>query len=238
MTAGIAHEIKNPLNFIINFTDLSLDYLNELKEKVSNEDELFGLIEQNMIKSREHAIRADGIVKAMLAHARGSRGEITTFDFNDLLRQAVELAFFSFQGQENNFDLKITKDFDPKITEIQGFEQELTRVFLNIVNNACYSMHEKSLEVENHYQPELIVRTRDRGEMIEIVFQDNGKGMARPVLNKIFHPFFTTKGAGKGTGLGLSLSHDIITRQHHGQLKAESRVGEYSRIIIELPKNM
>lgn len=238
LTAGIAHEIKNPLNFIINFTDLSLEYLHELKEKVSNENELFILIEQNMTKSREHAEKADGIVKAMLAHARGSRGEIRTFDLNNLLNQAVDLAYFSFQGQENNFNAKIIRDFDPHIGTIQGFEQELTRVFLNIVNNACFSMNEKFLKLGNNYEPELIVTTQDKGPMVEILIQDNGKGMSSSVLHKIFNPFFTTKGAGKGTGLGLSLSHDIITRQHHGQLKAESKIGIYSRLIIEIPKKM
>lgn len=238
LTAGIAHEIKNPLNFIINFTDLSLEYLHELKEKISNENELFTLIEQNMIKSREHAERADAIVKAMLAHARGSRGEITTFDLNKLLSQAIDLSFFGFQSRENAFNAKITKAFDPNIETIQGFEQELTRVFLNIVNNACFAMNEKLLKLGNNYQPELIVKTQDKGQMIEILFQDNGQGMSALVLNKIFTPFFTTKGADKGTGLGLSLSHDIIIRQHHGQLRAESKIGEYSRLIIELPKTM
>lgn len=238
LTAGIAHEIKNPLNFIINFTDLSLDYLHELKEKISNEDALFSSIELNMTKSREHAEKADAIVKAMLAHARGSRGEITTFNFNALLNQAVDLAFFSFQGQEIHFNAKITKDFDPNIGVIQGFEQDLTRVFLNIVNNACFAMNEKLIKLGNKYQPKLYVKTEDKGQMIEIIFQDNGKGMSPSTINKIFHPFFTTKDAGKGTGLGLSLSHDIITRQHHGQLKAESKLGEYSMFIIDLPKNM
>lgn len=238
LTAGIAHEIKNPLNFIINFTDLSLEYLNELKEKSSNENELFDLIEQNMKKSREHAEKADGIVKAMLAHARGSTGEITTFNFNDLLNQAIDLAFLGFQGQEHRFSARITKDFDQQIGMIQGFAQELTRVFLNIVNNACFSMNEKRGDLGPDYRPELRITTRSKGDWIEIIVQDNGKGMSSQVLNKIFNPFFTTKGAGKGTGLGLSLSNDIITRQHHGQLTAESKVGEYSRLIIVLPKKM
>jgi len=238
LTAGIAHEIKNPLNFIINFTELSLEYLHELKAKVSNESELFDLIEQNMSKSRQHAEKADGIVKAMLVHARGGMEEITTFDLNAVLSQAIDLAYFSFQGQENNFNTRIMKYFDPRIGTIQGFEQDLTRVFLNIVNNACFSMNEKRIKLGNEYQPELIVTTQDRGQVIDVIFQDNGKGMSPSVLNKIFDPFFTTKGAGKGTGLGLSLSHDIIMRQHHGQLHAESKIGEYSRFVIELPKRV
>lgn len=238
LTAGIAHEIKNPLNFIINFTDLSLEYLDELKEKIPEESELLNLIEQNMSKSREHAEKADAIVKAMLAHARGSTGEITTFDLNDLLSQAIDLAYFGFQGQEPGFSAKIIKDFDEHIGMIQGFAQELTRVFLNIVNNALFSMHEKRKTLGSYHVSELIITTRDKGESIEITFQDNGKGMSHATLNKIFTPFFTTKGAGKGTGLGLSLSYDIITRQHHGQLTAESTVGEYARFVIELPRRL
>ncbi|MBA3813224.1 MAG: hypothetical protein H0X26_01835 [Alphaproteobacteria bacterium] len=238
LTAGIAHEIKNPLNFIINFTDLSLEYLHALKEKISNENELFDLIEQNMTKSREHAEKADAIVKAMLAHARGGTGEMTTFNFNELLEQAVDLAYFGFQGQEHSFTAKITKNFDQSIGIIQGFSPELTRVFLNIVNNACFSMNEKRIALGGDYQPELKVTTQARGERIDIIFQDNGRGMGASILRKIFNPFFTTKGAGKGTGLGLSLSHDIIVRQHHGRLTADSKVGEYSRLIIELPKEM
>jgi len=236
LTAGIAHEIKNPLNFIINFTELSIDYLHELKGKITNENELFDLIETNMAKSREHAERADGIVKTMLAHARGSKGEISTFDLNKLLDQAVDLAFLGFQGQETQFNARIIKAFDPTVGQIQGFEQELTQVFLNIVNNACFFMNEKRIKLGNPYEPELIVKTEDKGQEVEIIFQDNGKGMSPAVLNKIFIPFFTTKGARKGTGLGLSLSHDIITRQHHGQLVAESKMGEFSRFIIGLPK--
>jgi len=238
LVAGIAHEIKNPLNFIINFTDLSLDYLQELKEKAPNEEELFSLIEQNMTKSREHAIRADAIVKTMLAHARGGKGDITTFELNQILSQSIDLAFFGFQGQESHFNAKIIKDFDINVGEMQGFEQELSRVFLNISNNAFFSMNEKLIKLGQEYHPEFIVKTEDEGEMVKIIFQDNGKGMSPTVLNKIFNPFFTTKGAGKGTGLGLSLSHDIITHQHHGHLSAESKSGEYSRFIIELPKMM
>jgi signal transduction histidine kinase len=189
-----------------------------------------------MKKSREHAERADGIVKAMLAHARGSSGDLTTFNLHDLLNQSVDLAYFGFQGQAHHFSAKIVKDFDPHIQEVQGFEQELTRVFLNILNNSLFSMNEKLAEKGTDYHPELTIKTRDKGDTVEITFQDNGKGMTPAVLSKIFHPFFTTKGANKGTGLGLSLSYDIITRQHHGDLTAESQQGEWSRLIIELPK--
>src|SRR3990167_11036251 len=121
---------------------------------------------------------------------------------------------------------------------IQGFEQELTRVFLNIINNACFSMNEKQVSLGPEYHPELVIKTQSKNGIIKIIIQDNGKGMSPSVLKKIFTPFFTTKGAGKGTGLGLSLSHDIITHQHHGNLKVESKIGKYSRFIIELPKTL
>lgn len=238
LTAGIAHEIKNPLNFIINFIGLSLDYLFELQDKKSQKKELLSLMKENMTKARDYAEMADAIVKTMLAHARGSTDEVTTFDLNKLLDQAIDLAYFSFKGEEKNFNAKIIKDFDKNIKKTQGFEQELNRVFLNIINNACFSMNEKHLSLGPAYHPELTIKTRAKDGVIKITIQDNGKGMNSSVLKKIFTPFFTTKGAGKGTGLGLSLSHDIITRQHHGSLKVESKVGKYSRFILELPKTM
>lgn len=238
LTAGIAHEIKNPLNFIINFIGLSLDYLVELQDKKSQKKELLSLIKENMSKARDYAEMADAIVRTMLSHARGSTEEVTTFDLNKLLDQAIDLAYFSFKGEEKNFNAKIIKDFDKKITNIQGFEQELNRVFLNIINNACFAMNEKKLSLGTGYHPELRIKTQDKDGLIKIIIQDNGNGISPSVLKKIFTPFFTTKGAGKGTGLGLSLSHDIITQQHHGNLKVESKIENYSRFIIELPKVM
>ena len=236
LTAGIAHEIKNPLNFIINFSELSLEYLHELRERVTNENELFSLIETNMTKTREHAERADSIVKGMLAHARGSRGEITMFNLNKLLDEAVNLACLGFQDKENFFTPKITKDFDQNIGDIQGSKQDLTRVFLNIVNNACFAMQEKQEKSGETYKPELIVRTKDKGKKIEINFEDNGPGMSPQLIKKIFNPFFTTKDAGQGTGLGLSISYDIITHQYRGRIQVKSKAGSYSRFTIELPK--
>jgi len=236
LMAGIAHEIKNPLNFIINFSELSLEYLEELKSKISNENELFALIEQNMLKTQEHAERADSIVKGMLAHARGSTGEIESFNLNKLLEDAIDLAYVGFQGKENYFTTKITKKFDPKIGNIEGSKQDLARVFLNIVNNACFAMHEKQEKLGESYTPELMITTKNRKDMVLIIFEDNGPGMSAGLIKKIFNPFFTTKDSGEGTGLGLSLSQDIVVHQHHGHLSAESKLGQYSRFIIEIPK--
>ncbi len=238
LTAGIAHEIKNPLNFILNFSDLSLDYLQELTEKDPNKNDLLTQIEQNLIKTREHAERADSIVKGMLLHARGDKGEITPFDLNHLLDEAITLASIGFQDKENYFKASIFKEFDPTLEDIQGSQQDLVRVFLNIVNNACFAMHEKQEKLGDTYQPKLTVTTQNRKESVEIIFEDNGPGMSPSVIKKIFTPFFTTKEAGKGTGLGLSLSYDIITHQHHGAITVESKMGGYTRFIIVLPKRI
>lgn len=238
LTAGIAHEIKNPLNFITNFTQLSLEYLEELKGKVSNEAALFTLIEQNMSKTIEHAERADAIVKSMLAHAHESTGEISSFDLNHLINESIELGYNGFQGKETQFSVKILKSFDPKIGEIEGSKQDLARVFLNIINNACFAMYEKQQRGRAAYKPELDITTQDLGESARISIEDNGLGISKSVLKKIFTPFFTTKDTGQGTGLGLSLSHDIITHGHQGHLNVESELGKYTRFIIELPKKM
>jgi signal transduction histidine kinase len=236
LTAGIAHEIKNPLNFIINFTEVSQEYLSEIKKKTPQEEELFSKISQNLARTKEHAERADSIVKGMLAHARGSTGEITTFNLNTLIDEAIDLAYLGFQGQETHFSATILKIFDPMVQDIQGSQQDLVRVFLNIINNACFAMHEKKKKLGITYHPEIKVETHGKGKTIQIIFEDNGPGMSKAHIKKVFHPFFTTKEPGKGTGLGLSLSYDIITQQHHGYLKVESKLGELTRFIIELPK--
>ncbi len=236
LTAGIAHEIKNPLNFIINFSDLSLEYLEDLKSNLSKESDLVPLIEQNIQKAREHAEKADSIVKSMLAHARGSTGKITTFDLNSLLEETIELGYLGFQGKETHFTLKLKKTLDPKIGNVQGFQQDLARVFLNIVNNACFAMSQKQKQTDGFYTPELTVITKDNKNSAQIIIKDNGLGMKPALLKKIFTPFFTTKETGQGTGLGLSLSYDIITQQHHGQIKVESKEGEFTRFTIQIPK--
>ncbi len=236
LTAGIAHEIKNPLNFIINFSELSLEYLHELKEKVKNEPELLDLALQNVTKTIEHAHRADAIVKSMLAHARGSTGEITTFNLNALLKQSIELGYNGFLGSNAHFTAKIVEKFDAKVGEIQGSEQDLARVFLNIINNACFALFDKKKKEGKGYKPELNIETKDAGNLVKITIEDNGPGMDKAVLKKVFTPFFTTKESGKGTGLGLSLSYDIIAHQHKGHLSVESEVGKFTRFIIELPK--
>ncbi|MBY0272220.1 MAG: GHKL domain-containing protein [Alphaproteobacteria bacterium] len=236
LTAGIAHEIKNPLNFIINFTEVSQEYLNEIKKRTPQEEELFSRISQNLARTKEHAERADSIVKGMLAHARGSTGEITTFNLNTLIDKAIDLAYLGFQGQETHFSATIFKIFDPTVQNIKGSQQDLVRVFLNIINNACFAMHEKQKKLGMTYYPEIKVETHNKAKMIQIIFEDNGPGMSKAHIKKVFHPFFTTKEPGKGTGLGLSLSYDIITQQHRGHLKVESELGKSTRFIIELPK--
>ena len=237
LTAGIAHEIKNPLNFVINFTDISLEYLSDLKKKVPNDEGLLVQVENNLMRTKEHAERADSIVKGMLAHARGGLETLTSFNLNELMDEALVLASFGFQGQEAHFSAKMTKTFDLKIKSIKGYQQDLVRVFLNIINNAYFAMQEKKKKLGQSYHPHLKVQTRDEKGRVKIIIEDNGPGISKAHLKKIFNPFFTTKEAGLGTGLGLSLSYDIITQQHHGHLFAESKLGTYSRFIIELPKD-
>lgn len=237
LTAGIAHEIKNPLNFIINFTDVSLEYLSNLKKKVSKDETLVDQVEHNLIRTKEHAERADSIIKGMLAHARGGTETITSFNLNELIDEALNLAILGFQGQDAYFSAEILKKFDPKIEPIKGYQQDLARVFLNIINNAYFSMQEKQQKLEKSYHPRLKVQTKDEKKGVMVIIEDNGSGINKTHLKKIFNPFFTTKETGKGTGLGLSLSYDIITQQHHGLLKVESKFGTFSRFIIELPKD-
>lgn len=237
LTAGIAHEIKNPLHFIINFSELSLEYVHELKEKIPDEKELFELIEKNIEKARHHAEQADSIVKSMLEHARGSSGEITTFPLNPFLEETIDLAYIGFQGKETHFKAQIIKKFDKKVFTVQGAKQDLGRVFLNIANNAFFAMHEKQEKLGKTYTPILTVITHNKEKSIQIIFEDNGPGIPESGLKSIFHPFFTTKDTGKGTGLGLSLSYDIITQQHHGHLRVESQEDRATRFIIDLPKH-
>ncbi len=236
LTAGIAHEIKNPLNFIINFTELSREYIEELKEKGSRDPELFALIEQNITKTLEHAERADSIVKSMLAHARGSSNEIISFDLNKLVKESLDLALTGYEGKKSRFICTVHKKFDEKVGNIEGSKQDIARVILNIINNGCYAMDEKKQKIGATYTPELTITTSDSGKKVKITIEDNGPGMNKSVLKNLFTPFFTTKNAGEGTGLGLSLSYDIITHQHHGSVTVESQIGEWTRFTLELPK--
>lgn len=246
ITAGIAHEIKNPLHFIINFSEVSLEFSRELKENYEKvlkkkgeggaDDEILEVLEMlssNMEKIDEHAQRADAIVRSMLMHAKGGSDSQEMTDLNKLLHQNIVLATSGFK--QKGFKPEIKEDFDEKVQEILIFPQSLGRVFLNIIHNACDALHKKREAQGNAFLPVLSVRTRQYTDTLEIRIRDNGPGIPEDLRKKIFDPFFSTKPAGKGTGLGLSLSLEIVIHQHHGTLTVDSEVGEYTEFVIRLP---
>ncbi|MFO7722693.1 MAG: ATP-binding protein, partial [Bacteroidales bacterium] len=250
LTAGIAHEIKNPLNFVNNFAELSIDLARELEEEVEKLSdnleekdvdflrEMIGDIRMNIRRINDHGKRADSIVRGMLLHSRGQSGEMQPTDINALLAEYVNLGYHGMRAQDPNFNIKIESDYDKSIGLINVVPQNLSRVFLNIINNACYATHEKKKQLKDAYFPVLSVSTKNKPETVEIHIRDNGKGIPREVLEKVFNPFFTTKPPGQGTGLGLSLSYDIVVQEHKGTLKVESTEGEYAEFLIDIPKNL
>jgi signal transduction histidine kinase len=243
LTAGIAHEIKNPLNFVNNFSEVSRELLDEMKTELSNKniDEVIELIEdlkQNLEKINQHGKRADSIVKGMLLHSRGTSGEKTLTDINDLLEQYVNLAYHGMRAQNKEFNISIEKDYDKTLEKINVIPQDLSRVFLNIINNACYAAYDKRKKnSDNNFSPTLSVSTKSLNGKVEIRISDNGNGIPKDILDKIFQPFFTTKPTGEGTGLGLSLSYDIVTKVHGGELKVETKEGEGTEMRIILHQN-
>ncbi len=242
LTAGIAHEIKNPLNFVNNFSEVSNELVDEIKELLQKENNKEGLgivkdLKQNLEKINQHGKRADSIVKGMLLHSRGTSGEKTPTDINDLLEQYVNLAYHGMRAQNKEFNITIEKDYDGTLEKINVVPQDISRVFLNIINNACYASYDKKKKGENNFSPILRVSTKNLKDKVEIRIGDNGNGIPKDILDKIFQPFFTTKPTGEGTGLGLSLSYDIVTKVHEGELKVETKEGEGTEFIIILSKS-
>ncbi|MFO7446013.1 MAG: ATP-binding protein [Ignavibacteriaceae bacterium] len=250
LTAGIAHEIKNPLNFVNNFAQLSADLTKEVKDDICQlknkvdpvvVDSIFEMLsdlEQNVVRINEHGKRADSIVKGMLLHSRGKSGELQKTDINNLLKEYVNLGYHGFRAQDSSFNVKIETDYDPSLGMINLIPQDISRVFLNIINNACYSVNDKKNLLGNKFDPVIKVSTKSDNGKARIVIRDNGKGIPQNILVKLFNPFFTTKPTGKGTGLGLSISYDIVVMVHKGEIKVESEEGEYAEFTITLPKNL
>jgi signal transduction histidine kinase len=250
LTAGIAHEIKNPLNFITNFAVLSHDLTQDLKKELVAErkrvdptraqeiEELLNDLEQNVTKINEHGKRADSIVRGMLLHSRGKTGERQETDLNALLAEYANLAYHGMRAQDQTFNVKIETEFDPSIGKVSVVPQDLSRAFLNIVNNACYAANDKRKTAKNGFTPIVRVSARGVNGAVEIRIRDNGNGIPPAVREKIFNPFFTTKPAGVGTGLGLSLSYDIITQEHKGDIRVETQPGEYTEFIITIPRTV
>ncbi|MFZ0454335.1 MAG: ATP-binding protein, partial [Ignavibacteriaceae bacterium] len=242
LTAGIAHEIKNPLNFVNNFSEVSNELIGEMVEEADkgNTAEVKVLakdIKQNIEKILQHGKRADSIVKGMLLHSRGTTGEKVLTEINELLEQDVNLAYHGMRAQDKDFNITIEKDYDKTLEKINIVPQDISRVFLNIINNACYAAYDRKKKSGNDFYPVLKVFTKNLKDKVEIRIGDNGNGIPEVILDKIFQPFFTTKPTGEGTGLGLSLSYDIVTKVHGGELKVETKEGEGTEFIIQLPLN-
>ena len=248
LTAGIAHEIKNPLNFVNNFAELSRELSQELKETIGSVaggieagaradlDELFATLTGNLSKIAQHGRRADGIVTSMLLHSRGGSGERRRVDLNALIEEALNLAFHGARAQDRSFNIALERDLDASMGFVEIVPQDITRVLLNLFGNGFYAASKRRREdADPAYQPVLKVTTRDLGDQVEIRVRDNGVGMPPEVRTKLFTPFFTTKPTGEGTGLGLSISYDIVVQQHRGTITVDSRPGEFTEFTLRLP---
>ena len=240
LTAGIAHEIQNPLNFVNNFSEVSAELMAELEEAQAAGDgeEVSALaadVRQNLTKINQHGQRASGIVKGMLEHSRASTGERAPTDLNALCDEYLRLAYHGLRAKDKTFNATLETDFAPDLPLVEGVGADLGRVLLNLFTNAFYAVQQRQLAGESGYAPTVSVSTRGVGQQVEIRVSDNGTGMSEAVQTKIFQPFFTTKPTGEGTGLGLSLSYDIITKGHGGTLTVESYSGTGTKFLITLP---
>lgn len=241
LTAGIAHEIQNPLNFVNNFAELNSEFITEMKEELTNGNieeakTLANNIDENEQKIIFHGKRADGIVKGMLQHSRSSSGVKEAADINALCDEYLRLSYHGLRAKDKSFNATMKTDFDQSIGQVKVIPQDLGRVILNLLTNAFYVVNEKKhASTGQAYEPTVSVSTKKIGDKIEIRVSDNGTGIPPRIVDKIFQPFFTTKPTGQGTGLGLSLSYDIITKGHNGELKVETREGDGTSFIIILP---
>ncbi len=248
LTAGVAHEIRNPLNFMKNFSEASRELLEELDQVLAESgdrlegddreeiDELTRQLGANLTRILEHGDRVERIVRDMVQIGRGG-GELQWVTINDLLAKQASLAYQSVRAQNREFQVDIRHEFDPEVGRVRVVTEDMSRVFINVMQNACYWTAEKMLAVdggESAYVPTVWLKTRRRGDEIEICIRDNGNGIPGDVIDKVFNPFFTTKPTDKGTGLGLSLSHDIV-RQHGGSISPLSEPGEFTEMIIRIP---
>ena len=248
LTAGIAHEMKNPLNFVNNFSTLSAELVDELNDTLkglpfSNDaraqlNELTGTLHENLEKVVHHGRRADAIVKNMLLHSRESSSEHRRVDINGIVEESLKLAWHGARAEKQGFEIAIERSLDPTAGEVDMFPQDVTRALLNVIANGFYAASKRKTEVgSGAYEPKLAASTRSLGDRVEVTIRDNGTGMPPDVKEKMFDPFFTTKPAGEGTGLGLSISHDIIVKQHAGSIEVETRPGEFTEVRVILPRS-
>lgn len=247
LTAGIAHEIKNPLNFVNNFSSVSAELIGELQEALqsvhldektgSEVNEITEMLRGNLEKVVQHGKRADSIVKNMLLHSRQGSGEHRLIDINSVVEESLNLAYHGARAEKRGFNVALERSFDPTAGEVDLFPQEITRVLLNVISNGFYAAAKrKAGKNGSNYEPMLAASTKNLGDSVQITIRDNGVGILPEVKEKMFNPFFTTKPAGEGTGLGLSISHDIIVKQHSGSIEVDTAPGEYTEFRIVLPR--
>ena len=250
LTAGIAHEIRNPLNFVTSLATLSEGLTAELSSALESQAEhqeetspdairdILTYLKRNVCEINQQGQRANNIIQSMLMHARSNRSQSQTTDLNALVTQAAQLAYHSQRAKDSSFHLTLNIYCDDSIGQIELFSSDFSRAIINLVDNACYAAVTKHKHNSSCFTPTVSVTTKNRDVVIEIRIQDNGTGIAPEIRDKIFNPFFTTKPTGQGTGLGLSLTHDIIVGQHRGTLDVKSEPGAYTEILITLPKNL
>ncbi len=246
LTAGIAHEIKNPLNFVNNFSAVSVELIDELRQALAGAklnsklraeiSEIADTLQSNLDKVVQHGQRADSIVKNMLLHSREGSGERRPMDVNALVQESLNLAYHGARAEKQNFDIMVEQSLDPAAGKADLFPQEITRVLLNLISNGVYATAKKAQANGEIYKPTLTASTKSLGDRVEIKIRDNGTGIPSDVKDKMFNPFFTTKPAGEGTGLGLSISHDIVVKQHAGSIEIDTQPGEFTEVKIILPR--
>jgi two-component system, NtrC family, sensor kinase len=246
LTAGIAHEIKNPLNFVNNFSSLSTELIDELNDLLGSAaldgktrreiDEVTAMLKGNLDKVVQHGKRADSIVKNMLLHSREGSGDRRPADINTIVEESLNLAYHGARAERSGFNITLQRDLDPSAGVVDLYPQEITRVFLNLISNGFYAANKRREAGDDGFEPLLMATTKNLGNKVEIRIRDNGTGIPAEVKEKMFNPFFTTKPAGEGTGLGLSMSHDIIVKQHGGKIDVETEPGAFTEFIITLPR--
>ncbi len=246
LTAGIAHEIKNPLNFVNNFSGVSSELIDELQDTLKRpfDDktraeimELTNTLRSNLDKVVQHGKRADVIVKSMLQHSREGSGEHRRIDINALVEESLNLAWHGARAEKQSFEIILKQSFDPSAGEADVFPQDIKRALLNVISNGFHAATKRRAEIDGgDYEPTLTASTKNLGDRVEVRIRDNGAGMTPDVKEKMFNPFFTTKPTGEGTGLGLSISHDIIVKQHAGSIDVDTQPGEFTEIIVTLPR--
>ncbi|HEX4876175.1 MAG TPA: ATP-binding protein [Chitinophagaceae bacterium] len=240
LTAGIAHEIQNPLNFVNNFSDVSAELVDEMNEELAKGNtqlaiEIAGDLKQNLEKINHHGKRAGDIVKGMLQHSRTSTGQKELTDINALADEYLRLAYHGLRAKDKTFNAATKTDYDDSVGLIKVIPQDIGRVILNLITNAFYAVNERKKQQPEGYEPVVTVSTQKMNDLVQVTVKDNGTGIPQKALEKIFQPFFTTKPTGQGTGLGLSLSYDIVTKGHGGELKVETNEGEGTEFIVILP---